>query len=104
MRGDERVANVIDVHAESSQHLTRQALDVEHSEQNMPGPHLWFLLFAREPTCPFESPPGPGRERQRFTVRQASAGSRSFDHLVTRSGETYASRSQHLSRLTVIVR
>lgn len=104
--GDKRVANVIYVHAESSEHLTGQSFDVKHAEQNVPGGHLWFLLFAREPTCPFESPPCPGRERQKHfrTVRQFTAGSQRFDHLVARSGETHAGRSQHLSRLAVIVR
>ena len=103
--GDKRVANVIRVHTESSEHLTGQPFDVEHAEQNVPDGHLWLLLLAREPTSPFESPPCPGGERQEpCTVRQSSAGSQRFDHLVARSGETYAGRSQHLSRLTVIVR
>lgn len=102
--GDKRVAKVIDVHAEPSEHLTGQSFDVENAEQNVPGGHLWLVLFAREPTCPFESPLCPGRERQRFAVRQSSVGSRRFDHLVARSCETYADRAQHVSRLTIIVR
>lgn len=102
--GDKCFANMIDVHAESSEHLTGQSFDIEYAEQNVPGGHLWFLLFAREPTCPFESPLCPGRERQRSAVRQSSPGSQRFDHLVARRYESYAGRSQHLSRLTVIVR
>lgn len=102
--GDKCFANVIDVHAESSEHLTGQSFDIEHAEQNVRDGHLWFLLLAREPACPFESPLCPGRERQRFAVRQSSAGSQRFDHLVACRCESHAGRSQHLSQLTVIVR
>jgi hypothetical protein len=92
-RGDKRVAKVIDVHAQPAEHLTGQSFDVENAEQNVTSGHLWLVLFAREPTCPFESPLCPGRERQRFAVRQAGVGSRRFDHLVTRSCETYTGRA-----------
>ena len=102
--GHTRVAKVDDVHAEPSEHLTGQSFDVEHAEQHVPGGHLWLLFFAREPACSFERPLCPGRERQRFAVWRSSVCSQYFDHLVARSCEIYPCRSQHVSRLTVIVR
>ena len=65
---DERVAKLSDVDAEPSEHLTGQAFDVEHAEQNVLGGHLWLLVFAREPACSFERALGPGREWHRLAV------------------------------------
>ena len=102
--GGNRITKAVDVHTEASEHLASQSFDVEHAEQNVTGGHLWLLLLAREPTCPFESAPCPGRERQeRCTVRQSSAGSHRFDHLVARSCERHAGPAQRVGRLTVII-
>ena len=90
--------------AEPSEHLTGQPFDVEHAEQNVSGGHLWLLFLAREPARSFERPLCPGRERQRFAVRRPGVCSQRFDHLVARGCEIYTGRSQHVSRLTVIVR
>ena len=70
----------------------------------MAGGHLWLLFLPREPACSFERPLCPGRERQRFAVRRPGVCSQGFDHLVARGRETHTGRSQHVSRLTVIVR
>ena len=66
---ENRVAEVDDVRAEASEHLTGEAFDVEHTEQNVPGGHLGLLLFAREPACSFERSLCPRCERQGFAVR-----------------------------------
>lgn len=102
--GDKGVAEVDDVHVEPAEHLAGQTFDVEHAEQNVAGGHLWPSFFAREPACSFESPLGPGRERQRFAVRRSRVGSYRLDHLVARRWEICTGCSQQLRGLTVIIR
>jgi hypothetical protein len=98
------VAKVDEVHIKTSEHLAGQSFHVEHAEQNVPGGHLWLLFLAREAARSFERPLSPRSERQHVAVRRSGVCAQRFGHFVTGSCEMYTGRSQHVSRLTVIVR
>ena len=65
-RIDDRVAKMTYVDVESAQHLTREAFDVEHPEQDVPSSHLGLSFLAGEPARPTECTLGARRERQRL--------------------------------------